>query len=119
VSAVVAMAAWLALAGAVPSGDGEAVVVVDLNTADMTTLCTLPGIGPKKAAAIITLRERRPLTRVSQLLQARGIGPRLLERGKGRVTLRPAPASAFGPSTTTSPGFQQDAQRVRGTFISP
>ena len=110
---------WLALAGAGPSVDGEPPAVVDLNTADVAALCTLPGIGPKKAVGIVSLRERRPLTRVSQLLQVRGIGPRLLERLKGRVTLRPPLSSGPAADRTRMVGFQQDAQRARGTVIAP
>jgi competence ComEA-like helix-hairpin-helix protein len=118
-SPAVVVAAWLALAGAGPAVEGAAPAVVDLNTADVATLCTLPGIGPKKAVGIVALRERRPLTRVSQLLQVRGIGPRLLERLKGRVTLRPPPSTWLVVDRAQTVGFQQDAQRARGTFIAP
>lgn len=82
---------WLSLATTAGLDVGSVALpsLVDLNVADVATLCTLPGIGPKKAEAIVALRQRRPLTRVTQLLQVRGIGPRLLDRLRGRVTLRP------------------------------
>lgn len=53
------------------AGDGP----VDINTADATTLETLPGVGPSTAAAIIDHRERNgPFASVDGLLEVRGIG---------------------------------------------
>lgn len=49
--------------------------LVDLNTADVEALDTLPGIGPATAAAIVEHRERNgPFTSVDELLDVRGIG---------------------------------------------
>lgn len=53
---------------------------VDMNSADVKTLTTLPGIGQKRAESIINYRQRRPFTRVSQLLNIRGIGRKTLRR---------------------------------------
>jgi competence ComEA-like helix-hairpin-helix protein len=53
---------------------------IDINTANEDELCKLPGIGPKKAAAIIALRQKKPFTRVTQLLQVKGIGKKTLEK---------------------------------------
>lgn len=48
---------------------------VDLNTADVALLETLPGIGPATAAAIVDHRERHgPFASVEGLLDVRGIG---------------------------------------------
>ena len=58
---------------------------VDLNTAPPEVLMTLPGIGPKKAEAIIALRKRHPFTRISQLLAVRGIGEKTLQRLRPRL----------------------------------
>lgn len=74
--------------------------VVDLNAASVEELCTLPGIGPKKAEAIISLREKRPFTRVTQLLLVKGIGPKTLTRLKPRLTVGPVsprPVPPTGP----------------------
>lgn len=81
------------------TGEGEAPAaptgpVVDLNRAGVDELCTLPGIGRKKAEAIIALRDRRPFTRVTQLLQIKGIGHKTLLKLKPRVTVTPAPSTA-------------------------
>jgi competence protein ComEA len=99
------------LFGAVESaaqGEGvaedEETLRVELNTATIEELCLLPGIGPKKANAIIKLRERRPFTRVTQLLRVRGIGRKTLRRLKPFVFVAPErpraelPGQASGPS---------------------
>lgn len=62
---------------------------VDVNSATVEELCTLPGIGPKKAEAIIALREKRPLTRLTQLLLVRGIGKKTLEKLRPEVEFGP------------------------------
>lgn len=49
-------------------------VQMDLNTAGETALCNLPGIGPKKAAAIIKYRaEHGAFSRVDELILVEGI----------------------------------------------
>ena len=75
----------------VEEGGAPPAPVVDLNTASVQELCTLPGIGPKKAEAIIGLREKRPFTRVTQLLLVKGIGPKTLARLKPRLVVGPRP----------------------------
>lgn len=57
------------------SADPAAVGPIDLNTATIAQLDTLPGIGPSFAAAIIRERDRRGgFTSVDQLREVRGIG---------------------------------------------
>ena len=53
---------------------------LDLNQASVEDLCELPGIGPKKAEAIVEKRRHRRFTRVTQLLEVKGIGQRTLAR---------------------------------------
>jgi competence protein ComEA len=54
---------------------------VILNAASAAELQRLPGVGAKRAAAILALRQRLGrLRRPSDLLRVKGIGPRLLER---------------------------------------
>jgi competence protein ComEA len=68
--------------------------VVNINTATVQQLSLLPGIGPTRAEAIITARERRPFRTVQELTRVRGIGRstfRKLEpyiRVSGDTTLR-------------------------------
>ncbi len=92
---MIAVLVALALTAAV---DDEAVKsgklsgdMVDLNQATAVQLCSLPGIGPKKAEAILAMRSKRAFTRLTQLLQVKGIGPKTLDRLKARVRVGPPP----------------------------
>ena len=59
---------------------------LDINGASREQLLILPGIGPKKADAIIEWRNQNgPFTDVRQLTDVRGIGPKTLERLKAFV----------------------------------
>ncbi|WP_241897335.1 ComEA family DNA-binding protein [Brevibacterium epidermidis] len=60
---------------------------VDLNTADATTLETLPGVGPATAEAIISHRSQQPFASVEDLLLVKGIGPKTFESLKDLVTV--------------------------------
>lgn len=60
-----------------PSGPGAP--PFDPNTATLEQLCTIPGIGPARAEAIISWREQNgPFQRVEDLLEIPGIGPSML-----------------------------------------
>jgi competence protein ComEA len=58
---------------------------VDLNVATVEQLDALPGLGRKRAEAILEFRQKRPFRRVTELLRIRGIGPRLFVRLKPYV----------------------------------
>lgn len=61
---------------------------VNLNTADVATLDTLPGVGPATAQAIIDHRDRNgPFGSVDDLLAVKGIGPAKLAELRDRVTV--------------------------------
>ncbi|MCL6626155.1 MAG: ComEA family DNA-binding protein [Alicyclobacillus shizuokensis] len=66
------------------AGGGSAdVAKVDLNTADVATLETLPGVGPTRAADIVQYRqEHGPFASVDDLDNVPGIGPATLARLK-------------------------------------
>lgn len=54
--------------------------VVNINTAPAEELETLPGIGAAKAQAVVVYRaDNGPFTRVEELLNVPGIGPKTLE----------------------------------------
>jgi competence protein ComEA len=65
---------------------------VDINTASMEELDTLPGIGPVTAQAIVEHRETRgKFTSPEDLLQVRGIGPKKLAAILGHITVPKQP----------------------------
>ena len=61
---------------------------VDLNTASLAELESLPGVGPTIASAIVEHRERNgPFRSVEDLLDVAGIGPAKLDQLRGAVTV--------------------------------
>jgi competence protein ComEA len=61
---------------------------ININTASVDQLTSLPGIGSAKAEAIVTHRkEHGAFTRVTDLLEVKGIGPNLLEKLEGLITV--------------------------------
>jgi competence protein ComEA len=60
---------------------------LDLNSATLTELDALPGVGPAKAAAILQYREQHGrFTSVEQLEQVPGFGPAALSRLRSHLT---------------------------------
>ncbi len=69
---------WL---DAEPAAASLSPFAVDLNTADLPTLQTLPGIGHSRAEAIVLQRLRHgPLRQLEELDRVDGIGPVTRER---------------------------------------
>ena len=62
---------------------------VNVNKADAAALAeNLNGVGPKIAAAIVAYRkEHGPFRKVEDLLEVKGIGPKILERIRPDVRL--------------------------------
>ena len=58
---------------------------IDINSADKAELSSLNGIGDKKAEAIITYRKGKCFKSVSDLVEVKGIGKKLLEKNKGFI----------------------------------
>jgi competence protein ComEA len=74
--------------GPAVAGETAAVTPVDLNSADVAQLDTLPGIGPVLAARIVDWRTRNGrFTRVEELAEVRGIGEHLLGELRSLVTV--------------------------------
>lgn len=70
--------------GAGPGQDA----LVNINTAGLVELQTLPGIGPARAQAIIDYREKNgPFQDISELKKVNGIGPKTFEKLQDKVTV--------------------------------
>jgi DNA uptake protein ComE-like DNA-binding protein len=67
--------------------------VVQVNRAGPAELCTLPGIGPARADAIVRFRARRPFSRLSDLARVKGLGPKRVQALAGRVGFEQQPPS--------------------------
>ena len=83
----VALAAALVLAGTGPIG-AATVGVVNINTASAAELELLPGVGARRAAAIVATRQKRGgFMRADELMEVEGIGAVMLEQMRSHVTL--------------------------------
>lgn len=72
---------------------------VDLNTATPQQLQALKGIGPAKAKAIVQHRQQRgAFTRITQLLEVKGIGSKLLKQLQSQVMISGAKQSRRCPA---------------------
>ncbi len=61
---------------------------INLNTATVEELETLPEIGPVTAAAIVAYRqEHGPFKTAEEVMEVRGIGPKTFEAIKGLITV--------------------------------
>jgi competence protein ComEA len=66
------------------SGELEQSARIDLNQADLETLCLLPGVGEVKARRILEYRqEHGPFASLQELDQVEGIGPKTIESWEG------------------------------------
>ncbi|MBW7473758.1 helix-hairpin-helix domain-containing protein [Paenibacillus oenotherae] len=64
--------------------------LIDINRASAEELDALPGIGAAKAAAIVKEREKNGRFRtVEDLLRVKGIGPKMLEKIKSSIVVKP------------------------------
>ena len=80
-----------------------AVALVNINTADSTTLQTLNGIGPSKAQAIIDYRTQSGLFAVIEdIMNVSGIGTATFNNIKASITVSDASASSNDIATSTS-----------------
>jgi competence protein ComEA len=70
------------------AGVADGTELVDLNTADVVQLDTLPGIGPVLAERVVAWREEvGPFGSVEELTSVSGIGPAVLDRLRDLVTV--------------------------------
>ncbi|MBW0147250.1 ComEA family DNA-binding protein [Marinobacter arenosus] len=62
---------------------------ININTADVTTLAELTGVGQSKAEAIVAYREANgPFAAPQDLANVKGIGERTIEKNAERLTVK-------------------------------
>jgi len=63
--------------------------MININTADVQSLISLPGIGPKKAQQILSYRKLNGnFKRVEELSNVKGIGPKMLAKIAGKISVK-------------------------------
>ena len=70
---------------------------VDLNRASAAELTRLPGVGRKRADAIVAARAQKPFRRPEDVLRVKGLSRSWFERVKGHLAAG-APAQSTGPA---------------------
>lgn len=92
--------------------DTAATARVDINTADVATLETLPGVGRTTAEAIV---KTRPFASVNDLERVPGIGPSRLEDLRDRVTVSGSGARGKGSSKKSPTATEKASKRSTET----
>ncbi len=65
-----------------------ALAAININTADKDTLISLPGVGEKKAEAIIAYRKDHPFKTVKDIQNVKGIGEKVFEKISKDITTK-------------------------------
>lgn len=91
VAALILAAALPVLAAEKPLGPNER---IDLNRASTVELMRLPGVGEKRAQAIVAQRAKSPFKKPEDVLVVKGLGPKWFARVKGNVTAGAPAATA-------------------------
>lgn len=94
-AAAVLLSASPALAAKKPLAPGDR---IDLNRASATELMRLPGIGEKRAQAIVAARTRQPFRKPEDVLVVKGIGPAWLAKVRQNIQVGPTAAGPAAPA---------------------
>lgn len=89
--AVLCLFAAVQTVAASPQAQGKVqqVAKININTADISQLQKLPGIGPSTAERIVEYRkENGPFKRIEELMNVRGIGQKKFDRIKDQITVQ-------------------------------
>lgn len=86
VAATMGLLAVLVMAGQAMAAKLPPAAPVNINTAGVEELMTIPGVGPAKAQAIIAYRQATPFASAGDLVNVKGIGEKMLAKISGYVT---------------------------------
>jgi competence protein ComEA len=93
-AAAIILAASPALAAKKPLAPGDR---IDVNRATVVELMRLPGVGRKKAEAIVATRQRTPYKRLEDLLAVKGVSPGWLDKNRSHLTAVGSPPAGVQP----------------------
>ncbi len=79
---------------------------VDLNRATVAELMRLPGLGERKAQAIVAHRQKSPFRRPDEVVKVKGLGPAWFQKVKANLVVGSPP-----PAATQSAQAQAQARR--------
>lgn len=93
---------------------------INVNTAPSSELVALPGIGPKKAEAIVLYREANGrFATVDDMIQVKGIGAKTLEKLRPLVTVGKKAQEASKPKKTPKPKKDKRAKKPKKKTRAP
>jgi competence protein ComEA len=89
-----AMAALVTVAPAMAAGKPAPTAKVNINTASVEQLTTLPGVGPKLAARIVEYRQKASFRSPQELMNVKGVGEKNFAKIESWVTVGETPKAA-------------------------
>jgi len=98
-AALLAASPALAAKKALPPGER-----IDLNRASVSELMRLPGVGEKRAQAIVAHRAKQPFRRAEDVLAVKGFGKAWFAKVRASLQAGAATAAAPGPA---APGVKR------------
>ena len=85
--AAVGLLAALVMAGQAMAAKQPPAAPVNINTAGVEELMTIPGVGPAKAQAIVAYRQAAPFASANDLVNVKGIGEKMFAKISSYVTV--------------------------------
>jgi competence protein ComEA len=73
---------------AAPVSKTQIIQAIDINQADVDELAMLPGLGEKKAQAIVDYRKQSRFSRIEDLMEVPGIGEKLFAKIKSHIVVK-------------------------------